>query len=108
MRYALLIALLAGCGLEAHVEAGAKHNMMKDTLRFRAELEIPRLKMELEQYHALHHEWPEDWRFTRRHCLDPWGEPYLFEIEVDGNRALVYSAGPDREPGTGDEVYAAD
>lgn len=106
MRYALLIALLAGCGLEAHVEAGAKHTMMKDTLRFRAELEIPGLRAQLEQYHALHSEWPEDWRFTRRHCLDPWGEPYVFE--VDGNRAMVHSLGPDREPETGDEVYAAD
>ena len=87
------------------MEAGARHTMMKDTLRFRAELEIPRLRAELEQYHALRNEWPEDWRFTRRHCLDPWGEPYLFDIEEGGNRAVVYSAGPDREDGTGDEVY---
>lgn len=35
---------------------------------------------------------------------DPWGRPY--ELEHAGGRAIVFSAGPDGEIGTGDDIHA--
>ncbi len=34
--------------------------------------------------------------------LDPWGSPYQYESNGDGFR--VWSLGPDKNPGTGDDV----
>jgi hypothetical protein len=45
---------------------------------------------------------------------DPWGLPYLYktrEVSVRGVQmlqAFVYSAGPDRQPGTPDDIYPED
>lgn len=38
---------------------------------------------------------------------DPWGEPFQYRYPATrGARAFeVYSSGPDREPGNGDDVY---
>jgi general secretion pathway protein G len=41
--------------------------------------------------------------------LDPWGRPYVYEYpgRVNANGYDLYSAGPDGQPGTGDDVAAA-
>ena len=40
----------------------------------------------------------------RRRPFDPWGA--LYEFDVIDDRPVVWSIGPDGEPGTGDEVRA--
>ncbi|MHC4549997.1 MAG: hypothetical protein ACYTEZ_14590 [Planctomycetota bacterium] len=104
-RLALWLALLAaGCDFVPPGQpAGEDTQIVQDTKCFRAQLEIQRLETEVAQYHSLRGAWPESWRVLRRSGLDPWGEEYL--LELDGDRPIVYSAGPDREPGTGDDVY---
>ena len=99
------LVLLAGCDQATYEPGkGAKRvPMARNALRMRAGLEIQRLQTESEQHHALRGEWPDSWRDLRRGGRDPWGEEYV--LEVDGNCAIVYSSGPDREPGTDDDIY---
>ena len=101
----LVLFLLAACDLPSYEPGkGAKGvPMARDAMRMRAGIEIEQLRTESEQFHALKGEWPDGWQDLRRGGLDPWGEEYL--LEVDGNRAVVYSSGPDREIGTGDDVH---
>ncbi len=42
---------------------------------------------------------------------DPWGNPYTFEISQDEfslQRPTIKSSGPDRQPGTGDDISNRD
>ena len=104
---ALPLLLLAACDLPTYDPArGAKDvPMVRDAKLLRVEYEIQRLKTESEQYHALKGWWPDGWQALRRAGLDPWGEEYV--LEVDGNSAVVFSSGPDREIGTDDDVYGS-
>jgi hypothetical protein len=98
---AIPLLLLAACYDPSEVAKTAP--VVADAKRFRAQTEIQGLARELEQYHALKGEWPDSWQALRRTALDPWGEEYV--LETDGNQAVIFSSGPDREIGTGDDVY---
>ena len=39
---------------------------------------------------------------------DPWGNPYVYQPGTNAKKAdyVLYSAGPDGEPGTEDDVYS--
>lgn len=107
MRRVLITVLLglASCGElspTATVERG--RTQMDGARALRVQQEIRYLESEMNQRHALRGEWPEDWSFTHRSALDPWGHEYEFVIE-DG-RAVVFSVGPDGEIDTADDVYA--
>jgi len=101
-RLAVLVLLLAGCGVDTAPKA--TETLMQDTRTFRARLEIPSLVNVLEQWHQMHGKWPEAWEDLSRRPYDPWGALYVFKIVDD--RPDVWSIGPDGEPGTGDEVRA--
>lgn len=98
-RVAWLLFLLPACGIETQIE---NENLIGDTRLLRAEMEMRQLKNDLEQHHALRGEWPADWITVRRSGMDPWGSEYTFEVE--GSDAVVYSAGPDREHETADDL----
>jgi len=105
MRCLLLVALLvtSGCGdPAAPTQAGLDTIAKAEALR--AQLEIRQIRAEAEQYRALHGEWPWEGSPSWREPVDPWGRPYRFE--VDGDRAIVVSAGADGELDTGDDVIA--
>ena len=70
----------------------------------RAEIEIRQLRTEVGQFHVLRGEWPSEDSDLLRTAIDPWGNPYV--VEIDGSRALVFSAGPDGEIDTDDDVHA--
>ena len=100
---AIPLLLLAACYEPVDLKKAKDVPMVADAKRFRAQMEIARLETETEQFHALKGEWPDSWRALRRGGLDPWGEEYV--LETDGNSAVVFSSGPDREIGTDDDVY---
>ena len=107
LRSLLIVPLLvAACDMEiAKAREGSREPaVIEDAKLIRVQLEIQRLTSELEQYQMRTGEWPESWRQIKRSGLDPWGGKYVFEIE--GDRPLVFSAGPDDEIGTDDDVYA--
>ena len=108
LRCALLLFLVltsVACDLLTYdpVKKGKDAPIIADAKLFRVAQEIVRLTTEAEQYHSLKGEWPPDWQALRRGGRDPWGEEYILEFE--GNRAIVFSSGPDGEIGTDDDVY---
>jgi hypothetical protein len=101
-RIALLLILAAcdpGTGPSARGKSVAS---VEDARVFRARLEMRQLAADLEQHRALRGDWPEDWAAVRRSGKDPWGGDYAFETE--GESAIVFSAGPDGEFGTDDDL----
>ena len=70
----------------------------------RAQMEIRQLRTEVGQHHVLRGEWPSESSELLRTAIDPWDNPYV--VEIDGSRAIVYSAGPDGEIDTGDDIHA--
>ncbi len=98
---AIPLLLLIAC--HDPVEVAKDAPIVGDAKRFRAQLEITRLKTESEQFHALKGEWPDSWQALRRSGIDPWGEEYVLDSEDE--RAVIFSSGPDREIGTDDDVY---
>ncbi len=105
MRTPLLALLLLPPACDVELGKGPKGKpppVVEDALIFRAQLEMKTLAAEVEQHHALRAEWPADWRALKRSGRDPWGNEYAFEI--DGERATVFSAGPDGEFGTDDDL----
>jgi len=101
----LLLLAVAGCDALDTMTEGTKDSgkRIEGTERLRAELEIQRLQSDLELYHARTGEWPADWSAVKRSGRDPWGNAYLFVI--DNESAIVFSAGPDGEPNTDDDVF---
>jgi hypothetical protein len=106
MRPFLLLALLLlpACGEDLAMPKGTGRApaVVEDAQVLRAELEMKTLAAELAQYHAARGEWPADWRALRRGGKDPWGNDYGFEPDGDG--VLVFSAGPDGEFDTDDDI----
>jgi len=104
----LALLLLPSCGEDlARPNPNSKSKVpavVEDAQLLRAALEMKTLAAELAQYHAAHGEWPADWRAMRRSGKDPWGNDYDFE--TDGDAVVVYSAGPDGEFETGDDLSA--
>jgi hypothetical protein len=101
---AIPLFLLAACGdfsPEKTIEHG--RTQMDNARAIRMRHEIRYFENELMQSYVLHGEWPPDWTFLRRSALDPWGCEYEYVIE--GEQATVFSAGPDGEMGTADDVY---
>jgi hypothetical protein len=99
------LLLLAACDAELNrTGKGRSAPIVEDTQVFRAQLEMRQLAAEIAQHHALRGEWPADWRTLKRSGKDPWGGDYQFEI--DGEIVTVFSAGPDGEFGTDDDVGA--
>ena len=97
------LALLAACDAGPATKPGGKvPAAVEDAQVLRAQLEMRTLATELEGQHALRGEWPADWRAIRRSGKDPWGNDYAFE--TDGEQVTVYSAGPDGEFDTGDDL----
>jgi hypothetical protein len=105
MRTLLLALLLVApsCG-EAAETAVRGQEAIAQTLEMRAGMEIRQLRTEVGQHHVLRGEWPEDWSDIRRIGTDPWGNPYV--LEIDGSDAIVFSAGPDGEVDTSDDIHA--
>ncbi len=105
MRPPLLALLLLPPACDVELTKGAKGKappVVEDAQIFRAQLEMKTLGAEVEQHHALRGEWPADWRALKRSGKDPWGNEYV--LEIDGEKALVFSAGPDGEFGTDDDL----
>lgn len=76
--------------------------VVEDAQVLRAGLEMRTLAAELAQYRAARGEWPADWRALKRGGKDPWGNDYAFEPDGDG--VAVFSAGPDGEFDTDDDL----
>jgi hypothetical protein len=103
-RALILVLLLVGCDADTLLPTTGKEVApVHDARVVRARMEIQRLSAEVEQHHARRGEWPPDWRAIGRSGLDPWGGEYILEFEED--RPVVYSAGPDGEADTDDDVY---
>jgi hypothetical protein len=98
---AIPLLLLAACYDPVDVAKDAP--VVAESRRFRAQMEIARLKTESEQFHALKGEWPDSWQDLKRSGIDPWGEEYI--LEPEGNEAIIFSSGPDREIATDDDVF---
>ena len=99
-----LVLTLAACGdfsPQKTVERG--QTQMDNARSIRVQHEIRTIENELMQSYVLRGEWPQDWTFLRRSALDPWGREYEYVIEDE--QANVFSAGPDGETGTADDVY---
>ena len=105
MRCLLLLALLAApaCGGPAET-AQQGLDAMARTRTMRAGMEIRQLRTEVEQHHVLRGEWPSESSQMLRTAIDPWGNPYV--VETEDSRAIVFSAGPDGEIDTADDVHA--
>lgn len=100
----ILALLLVGCEADTLLPTeGHEVLPVHDARVLRARMEIRQLRAEVEQHHALRGEWPADWRAIRRSGLDPWGGEYLLEFDQD--RPIVFSAGPDGEADTDDDVH---
>jgi len=101
----LSLLLLPACGDDPAPKVQAKAPaVVEDAQVVRATLEMRQLAAELEQHHLMHGEWPADWKALKRSAKDPWGNEYQFETDVE--EAIVYSAGPDGEFGTDDDIVA--
>ena len=99
----LALLLLPACDVELGKQPkGKAPPVVEDAQVFRAQLEMKTLAAELAQHHAMRGEWPEDWAALKRSGKDPWGNEYAFE--TDGERVSVFSAGPDGEFGTDDDL----
>ncbi len=100
------LLLLIGCGNSTPggdvVPIGV--SVIDKARLLRVRKEIQGLEAEIMQHRGLRGEWPEDWGFLRRSAADPWGTDYEFVIEDE--RVVVYSAGPDRELETEDDIFA--
>jgi hypothetical protein len=103
----LLALLLAACGQEIPVPTGEQGlHKMGQARELRASLEIRQLKTEAEAYWTRTGEWPEEWSDVRRSGNDPWGHPYV--LDTSDGTAYVFSAGPDGEIDTEDDILPAD
>jgi hypothetical protein len=103
MRPLPALLLLAACDFGTGTKPkGKAPAAVEDAQIFRAQLEMKTLAAELAQHHAMRGEWPKDWRAIRRSGKDPWGNDYAFE--ADGEQVSVFSAGPDGEFGTDDDL----
>lgn len=103
----LVLSGAAGCdfGLGPAPRTARDVPIAEDAKVLRAALEIQRLEAEVLEYQTRRQEWPDGWRALGRAGHDPWGEEYVLDVVDD--RPVVWSCGPDREPGTDDDVYAA-
>ena len=100
----ILALLLAGCEADTLLPTKGKEVLpVHDAKVLRARMEIRQLRVEVEQHHALRGAWPADWRAIGRSGLDPWGSEYLLDFERD--RPIVFSAGPDGEVDTDDDIH---
>jgi Type II secretion system (T2SS), protein G len=107
MRILPIVLLLFFCGCDGSSPADVVPigvSVINKARLLRVRKEIQGYEAEISQHLRIRGEWPEDWGFLRRSAADPWGTDYGFEIE--GERPVVYSAGPDREYGTEDDIHA--
>jgi hypothetical protein len=65
---------------------------------FNASEEIDMLRYEARTYFELNGKYP-----ASMDKKDPWGNPYIYKADSKG--FILKSAGPDRKPGTGDDIY---
>lgn len=93
------LLLLAACGSEPEPKKKGAPAVLQDALFTRVQVEARQVRADLQQYFAMHGEWPDELPQVRN---DPWGTEYAFEIE-DG-QLMVQSAGPDHEFDTDDDI----
>jgi hypothetical protein len=93
-----LLVVLAACGPEPEKKKAAPA-VLQDAQFIRVQTDIRQVRLDIDQYYAMHGEWPDELPRARR---DPWGTEYAYEIE-DG-RPAIYCAGADREFGTDDDI----
>jgi hypothetical protein len=98
----LLLLLMPGCSKPA--EQAAKSKDVADAKEFQATQDIVQLRRECLQFRAVHGELPESWDELGRTKDDPWGNEYALVLEE--TRLDVYSAGPDGEYDTPDDIRA--
>ena len=101
----VLLFLLAtpGCGDPAGTTQRGL-NTIAQAREIRAQMEIRQLRAEVGQHHVLGGEWPSEASDLLRTAIDPWGRSYV--VEIEGSRAIVFSAGPDGEIDTDDDIHA--
>jgi hypothetical protein len=98
----LLLILTAACAKPA--DKANKSTKVAKARSFKAEQDMRHLRRECDQYQALHGELPTDWDEVGKSAIDPWGTEYALDVE-DGI-VDIYSAGPDGEFDTNDDVRA--
>jgi hypothetical protein len=101
---ALLFLLVVAAACAKPADEANKSTKVANARMFKAEQDMMHLRRECDRYQALHGELPEDLEalgFTRN---DPWGSEYALDVE-DGF-VDIYSAGPDCEFDTIDDIRA--
>ncbi|GAB4535414.1 MAG: hypothetical protein Fur0020_02800 [Thermodesulfovibrionia bacterium] len=77
-------------------------DVFKAFKRTRAVSKIERLKNEIDIYKVTNGRYPEDLEVITDD-KDPWGMPFIYTLTEDGFK--LFSSGPDRVRGTGDDIY---
>ena len=103
-RFSALLLLLLATACAKPADEANKSTKVGKARAFKAEQDLRLIRRECDQYQALHGELPADMDALGRTRLDPWGTEYALDIE-DGMLDL-YSAGPDGEFDTNDDVRA--
>lgn len=92
-----IISLIALTSIALSVAAySTRANARLDVVR--AAEDVDRIRYELNIQKELTAAYPAD--IDEK---DPWGTPYIYEPTVEG--FMIYSTGPDRRPGTADDIY---
>lgn len=84
--------------------------VLRPVLQWSAQREIEQIVSSLQDMENVERRLPErreyvGWlgeTFTSDAARDPWGSPYGYELQADS--FAIVSSGPDREPGTADDI----
>ena len=99
---ALLVLLAVACAKPA--DRANKSTKVGFARAVKAEQDLHFLRRECDQYQALHGELPADMEALGVTKMDPWGTEYA--LEFDHGQIDLYSAGPDGEFDTVDDIRA--
>lgn len=87
---------LGACGTNARLE---------EARREKAKVQISTVKMAAELAYMKTGKWPAslaDVEISRKD--DPWGHAFHYSIAGSSSEPVIFSAGPDGQPGNGDDV----
>ena len=90
------VLALAACGTNTRLEEARVE---------KARVQISTVKMAAELAYMKTGKWPAslaDVEISRKD--DPWGHPFHYSIAGSNSEPVIFSAGPDGQPGNGDDV----